>query len=95
MAFNPLASPGSALPLGPAEPSAELLHPPSQGCEAERGRSDRFSNYLSSQPPFRTPLRVSACRRPSPPRTCVSKSSAQEQICLLSRPIEAIAEINV
>ena len=33
--------------------------------------------------------------RPFLPQTCTGSNSAQKQICLMSRPIEAIAEINV
>lgn len=35
------------------------------------------------------------CDWPFLPGTCTSTNSTQKQICLMSRPIEAIAEINV
>lgn len=34
-------------------------------------------------------------RWPFLPQTCTSTNSTQKQICLMSHPIEAIAEINV
>lgn len=75
----------------PAGPWAELSQPAPCPCPPWKGREDRLCNYLQRRPrsgPARARPRLS---RPRP----ASARAAQEQICLMSRPIEAIAGINV
>ena len=57
--------------------------------------SNQFSNYLQVEPLVGMVLLPATCCWPFPLWTCTSTNSTQKQICLMSRPIEAIAEINV
>lgn len=57
--------------------------------------SNQDSNYLQVEPLVGMGLLPCTCQWPFLPPTCTSTNSTQKQICLMSRPIEAIAEINV
>lgn len=57
--------------------------------------SNLYSNYLELEPLLARLLLLSACHRPCLSQPCSSSKNTRKQICLMSWPIEAIAEINV